>query len=143
MKKKIFLISLIILILIVGLFILTGCGNNETDKENVASNESTSNPIVGEYELQEVIDDTGTITAEEWKSSRGSDETMIIDSNNTATKISSYGNHGDMTRNYTYDDKYFYYRENIKYSYEYLDNTIRLTDLEYKDVERVEVYKKK
>ena len=40
---------------------------------------------------------------------------MIIDSNNTATKISSYGNHGDMTRNYTYDDKYFYYRENIKY----------------------------
>ena len=143
MKKKIFLISLIILILIVGLFILTGCGNNETDKENVASNESTSNPIVGEYELQEVIDDTGTITAEEWKSSRGSDETMIIDSNNTATKISSYGNHGDMTRNYTYDDKYFYYRGNIKYSYEYLDNTIRLTDLEYKDVERVEVYKKK
>ena len=143
MKKKIFLISLIILILIVGLFILTGCGNNETDKENIASNESTSNPIVGEYELQEVIDDTGTITAEEWKSSRGSDETMIIDSNNTATKISSYGNHGDMTRNYTYDDKYFYYRENIKYSYEYLDNTIRLTDLEYKDVERVEVYKKK
>ena len=68
---------------------------------------------------------------------------MIIDSNNTATKISSYGNHGDMTRNYTYDDKYFYYRGNIKYSYEYLDNTIRLTDLEYKDVERVEVYKKK
>ena len=143
MKKKIFLISLIILILIVGLFILTGCGNNETDKENVASNESTSNPIVGEYELQEVIDDTGTITAEEWKSSRGSDETMIIDSNNTATKISSYGKNTTMTHDYTYDDKYFYDKGKIAYSYEYVDGTIRLTDLRYEDVERAEIYKKK
>ena len=139
MKKKI----LLSLLIVVALFTITGCGKNESNKENIESSKNTSNPIVGEYELQEVIDDTGTITAKEWKESRGSDEYMTINSNNTLTKISSYGKHGDMKHDYTYDDKYFYDKGKTAYSYEYVDGTIRLTDLEYDDIERVEIYKKK
>ena len=142
MKKKICLVSLTVLILTAGLFILTGCGNNEINKENTVSNESTSNPIVGEYELQEVIDSTGTTTAEQWKKTTGSDESMTIN-DKTVTKISSYGKHGDMTHDYTYDDKNFYDNGKIAFSYEYVDGTIRLTDLRYENIERVEVYKKK
>ena len=139
MKKKI----LLSLLIVVALFTITGCGKNESNKENIESSKNTSNPIVGEYELQEVIDDTGTITAKEWKESRGSDEYMTINSDNTLTKISSYGKNSDMKHNYTYDDKYFYDKGKTAYSYEYADGTIKLKDLEYDDVERVEIYKKK
>lgn len=138
MKKKIILCLLVI----VALFTITGCGNNKTDKENTANNGNASSPIVGEYELQEVIDDTGTITAKEWKESRGSDETMTIDSK-TITKISSYGKQGNMTHDYTYDDKYFYDKGKIAFSYEYTDGTLTLTDLRYENIERTEVYKRK
>ena len=139
MKKKI----LLSLLIVVALFTITGCGKNESNKENIESGKNTSNPIVGEYELQEVIDDTGTITAKEWKESRGSYEYMTIKSNNTLTKISSYGKNSEMKHDYTYDEKYFYDKGKTAYSYEYVDGTIKLKDLEYDDVERVEIYKKK
>ena len=138
MKKKIFLSLLVVL----SLFLITGCGNNKTEKENTTNNGNSSSPIVGEYKLQEVIDSTGTTTAEQWKKTAGSDESITID-NKTVTKISSYGNHGDMTHDYTYDDKYFYDNGKIAFSYEYADGTLTLTDLRYENIERTEVYKRK
>ena len=138
MKKKIFLSLLVVL----SLFLITGCGNNKTDKENTTNNGNASSPIVGEYKLQEVIDSTGTTTAEQWKKTTGSDESITIN-NKAVTKISSYGKNGDMTHDYTYDDKYFYDNGKIAFSYEYADGTLTLTDLRYENIERTEVYKRK
>jgi len=47
MKKKIVLGSLIVLILIAGLFILTGCGTEEEVKKN-ENNEQTTSAVVDE-----------------------------------------------------------------------------------------------
>ena len=44
MKKKIFLVVLIVLILIAGLFILTGCGNNE-NTESISNNSENKESV--------------------------------------------------------------------------------------------------
>ena len=54
MNKKIILVSLIILMLIAGLFVLTGCGNNENERivENkTSSNSNSTKGVANEFSI--------------------------------------------------------------------------------------------
>ena len=55
MKKKIFLVVLIVLILIAGLFILTGCGNNENTESISNNSENTESVNDGSMENNNFI----------------------------------------------------------------------------------------
>jgi len=80
MKKKIFLVVLIVSMLMAGLFILTGCGNStEPGKQQGKDDNST---IVGYYEAYEAVQ-YGQKFDE--KATKSENITLLVRDDNTAT----------------------------------------------------------
>lgn len=90
MKSKNFLVSLIILMLIAGLFILTGCRNNNNDKKEENVN-STSNNIeeAKKDQKEETVNSTSSNTENTKKDKKG--EISNSNSNNVETQKTEEG----------------------------------------------------
>lgn len=124
------------LILIVSLFVITGCGNKE-EKGNYKIN--GSNSIYGAYELYEVRGDNVKYSRKEWLDMTTEDRILIMNKDKTASIINTYKDSttGETVRNeekYTFDDSDFYgvestdTKQGVKYfSYKYSDGIIELS----------------
>ena len=140
MKKKIVIFGLIALILVTGLFVLTGCGDNNSKE--------------GLYELVEVKDKSATFTAKELKDLTTMEYSLELKSDKTAVMTLKYKENmdgQDMTDTdyYTYDDEFFYGTNNEgttegkKYfKYELKDGKLYLSVIDNPN-EEVHTYKKK
>ena len=134
MKKKTIFVILISLVLIAGLFSLTGCGNNDTNSE--VKSQTTSKE--GLYELSELKSGDTKYTAKQWKDMTTMEYSLELKSDKTAIITMKYKKNmdGEDTKDleyYTYDDEYFYGTNNNgtterkKYfKYELKDGTLNL-----------------
>ena len=143
MKKSLVKLSCLCMIIFAGLFILTGCGDNKADSTNNKKNGPVS--FIGEYGFDRITDETGTITAEEWKTLTGIQISLKINNDNTCVVTYDYGNGKVESYTHKYDDKYIYDDENpdkASYSYVFNDGVLKLKDLS-KEIDTEEVYKHK
>lgn len=151
MKKR-FLLGLIVLI---GLFTITGCGNKEEDG-NYKITGGGLNSIDGVYELLEIKDASGgTMSAKEYTDMTTIDFILTINKDNTATIVMSYKENMDgkavqEIQKYTYDDEAFYgvesdnTKEGVKYfTYKFEKGKITLTVVNGHEQNSKYVYKKK
>ena len=104
--------------------------------------------MAGRYKLFEVQEDDTTISAKDWKEMTSENMILTINKKKIATRINTYKNEttGRMKRErekYTYDDKYFYNKNEIKcFSYKYSNNTIKIKTLNDPQ-NTIWIYKKK
>ena len=151
MKKKIILGILVI----VGMFTITGCGNKEEDG-NYKITGGGSNSIDGVYELLEIKDASGgTMSAKEYAKLTTIDFILTINKDNTATIVMSYkknidGKATQEIQKYTYDDEAFYgvesdgTKEGVKYfTYKFEKGKITLTVVDGHEQNSKYVYIKK
>ena len=147
MKKKLYLITLILLIVVT----ITGCRNKE---ENGNYKIHGSNSIYGTYELSEVRANKVKYSRKEWIDMTTEDKILVMNKNKTASIINTYKNSttGETVRDeekYTFDDKSFYgvestnTKQGVEYfNYKYNDGIIELVVIN-DDHNSVWVYKQK
>ena len=139
MKKKVILISLIVIVLVVGVFVLISFGNNDSN-----TNKNYKNTLEGTYILTELSADNTTYTAKEWKEMTTMEYSIELKNDKTAIRTLSYKENMDVNAKetkeveyYTYDEKYLYGTNNEgtldgkKYfSYEYNNGMLKLIVLD-------------
>lgn len=118
--------GLIVLVLVLSLFTITGCGNNKDIKKdkNTKTQEFNNSEMIGTYNLLEMDDGENKYTEEQVKSLNMS---YVLEVKEDGTAILKYE---DQVQNLVYDTKNFTNKddENDKVKYTYKDNIITLYD---------------
>ena len=118
--------GLIVLVLVLSLFTITGCGNNKDTKKdkNTKTQEFNNSEMIGTYNLLEMDDGENKYTEEQVKSLNMS---YVLEVKEDGTAILKYE---DQVQNLVYDTKNFTNKddENDKVKYTYKDNIITLYD---------------
>ena len=118
--------GLIVLVLVLSLFTITGCGNNKDIKKdkNTKTQEFNNSEMIGTYNLLEMDDGENKYTEEQVKSLNMS---YVLEVKEDGTAILKYE---DQVQNLVYDAKNFTNKddENDKVKYTYKDNIITLYD---------------
>ena len=118
--------GLIVLVLVLSLFTITGCGNNKDIKKdkNTKTQEFNNSEMIGTYNLLEMDDGENKYTEEQVKSLNMS---YVLEVKEDGTAVLKYE---DQVQNLVYDAKNFTNKddENDKVKYTYKDNIITLYD---------------